>query len=234
MFREKRIRLNPKIDHAQIEAEVMELCHQHIASLSRYAASLTKQRSVIHGSMREVFQRYFFTRMGGGNVDNPRVWLARALRDCVIARLRKASMMLDLDSGSHAATFRRKEEAADDQDRAFRLALASLSERERECLQLRIEGFVFSELAHIMQIRRGTVGSLLSRALTNFREAEAMERRPHDERRNNADTYNLISQMRLALAETQYQRRIQRRIWTYVFALGLLTAAAALATVLMK
>jgi DNA-binding CsgD family transcriptional regulator len=112
--------------------------------------------------------------------------------------------------------------------------MASLSNRERECLQLRVEGYVYEELAHIMQIRKGVVGALLSRALKNFRNSEALIEQRYNRSRDATDTYSLISQLRLALAETQYRRRIQHRIWAYVFALGLLTAAAALAAVLMK
>ncbi len=234
MFRGKRIRVDAKIDNKQIETEVAELCRQHMPSLSRYAASLTKQRRIIHDAMQEAFLRYFFTRMGGGRIDNPRTWLARVLRDCIMAHLRKSNLMLDLDADSHTSILQRRFAESGDQDRAFRIALASLSERQRESLQLRVEGFVYDELAHIMRMRKGAIGSLLSRALSNFRDAEAIASEPHGSGKNVADTYNLISQMRLTLAESQYQRRIQRRIWTYVFALGLLTAAAALATALMK
>jgi hypothetical protein len=98
---------------------------------------------------------------------------------------------------------------------------------------LRVEGYVYEELAHIMQIRKGVVGALLSRALRNFRNSEALAEQPYYRSRDTTDTFSLISQLRLALAETQYRRRIQHRIWAYVFTLGLLTAAAALAAVLM-
>jgi len=234
MFRVKRLICNPNVDQEQIEAEVMELCRRHMASLSRYGASLTKQKSIIHSSIQETFLRYFFTRIGGGQVVNPRIWLARFLRDEILDRCRKSNLMIPLDKGGGRILFRQEEDSAGDQNIAFRRALASLSQRERECLQLRIEGYVCEELAQIMNIRKSAVGSLLSRALNNFRNAEAFTDQRYGSSGSAMDTYNLISQMRLALAETQYRKRIQHRIWAYVFSLGLLTAAAALAAALMK
>ncbi len=234
MSRAKRYICNPNVDQEQVEAEVMELCRQYMAPLSRYGASLTKQKSIIHKAIQETFLRYFYTRIGGGRVDNPRAWLARILRDDILDRCRKSSLMLPTDKGDSRILFRQEEAGAEDQDKAFRRALVSLSQRERECLQLRIEGYVYEELAQIMNIRTSAVGSLLSRALNNFRNAEAFSEQSYGSSGNAMDTYSLISQMRLALAETQYRKRIQHRIWAYVFSLGLLTAAAALAAALMK
>lgn len=218
----------------KIEAEVMELCRRHMAPLFRYAASLTKQKSIIHKAMQDAFLRYFFTRIGGGRVENPRAWLARVLRNDIIDRCRKSRLMLPLTESGSGLCIPQEEELIEVQDKAFRRAMASLSHRERECLQLRVEGYVYEELASIMQIRKSIVGDLLSRALRNFRNSEAIKEQRFYWSRDTTDTYNLISQLRLALAETQYRKRIQHRIWAYVFTLGLLTAAAALAAVLMK
>jgi RNA polymerase sigma factor (sigma-70 family) len=234
MPRANRTICNSDINQEQIEAEVLELCRQHMAPLTRYAASLTKQKSIIHKAMQDTFLRYFFTRMGGGRVENPRAWLARVLRNDILDRCRKSKLMLPLADTGISIRLPQEEELVESQDKAFRRAMASLSYRERECLQLRVEGYVYEELAHIMQIRKGVVGALLSRALRNFRNSEALAEQPYNRSRDTTDTFSLISQLRLALAETQYRRRIQHRIWAYVFTLGLLTAAAALAAVLMK
>jgi RNA polymerase sigma-70 factor, ECF subfamily len=225
---------NSGIDRAQIEAEVMELCSQHMATLSRYAASLTRQQTIIHNAMQETFLRYFFTRVGGGRVENPRAWLARVLRDGIMERCRRSGSMLALESVEDSRSFLSLEEAADQNNHAFRRAIASLSERERECLQLRIEGYVYDELAQIMRMKKSAVGLLLSRALKKIRDAEEIPAPRYLAPRKGVDTYNLVSHMRLAMAETQYRKRVLQRTWTYLLALGLLTAAAALATVLMK
>jgi DNA-directed RNA polymerase specialized sigma24 family protein len=46
-----------------------------------------------------------------------------------------------------------------------------LSPRERECVELRAEGFSYAEIAGIMDLRPGTVGATLARAHRKFRRA---------------------------------------------------------------
>jgi RNA polymerase sigma factor (sigma-70 family) len=48
--------------------------------------------------------------------------------------------------------------------------LSKLSTRELECVRLRAEGFDYKEISAIMNVRSGTVGGLLTRALKKFRK----------------------------------------------------------------
>jgi len=77
----------------------------------------------------------------------------------------------DLDAAAQVADERQDVEIGYQQSEAFQSALASLSRRERECLQLRLEGFGYDEIARILQIRPGTVGALLARCLKKLRKA---------------------------------------------------------------
>jgi len=49
--------------------------------------------------------------------------------------------------------------------------LDSLPERERQMLLLRYEGFSYREVAHALAINEASVGTLLARAKTAFRDA---------------------------------------------------------------
>ena len=60
-----------------------------------------------------------------------------------------------------------REEAA----AAVRRALDRLDERERQLLLLRQEGFRYQEIAELVRVAPGSVGTLLARALHRFREA---------------------------------------------------------------
>ena len=46
----------------------------------------------------------------------------------------------------------------------------ALTPREMQCVQLRAQGLTYEEIAKVMQIRRGTVGAVLTRASKKIRE----------------------------------------------------------------
>ena len=52
-----------------------------------------------------------------------------------------------------------------------RSALAQLSERDRQMLLMREEGFRYSEIAKVIDVAPGSVGTLLARALRRFAKA---------------------------------------------------------------
>jgi RNA polymerase sigma-70 factor (ECF subfamily) len=51
-------------------------------------------------------------------------------------------------------------------------AIAGLSEQQRRCLQLRMEGLRYPEIGEILGISASTVGEFLRRALTRLRKEE--------------------------------------------------------------
>lgn len=54
---------------------------------------------------------------------------------------------------------------------AVRAALAQLSDRDRQMLLMREEGFRYSEIAKVIDVAPGSVGTLLARALRRFAAA---------------------------------------------------------------
>lgn len=54
---------------------------------------------------------------------------------------------------------------------AVRAALARLSERDRRMLMLREEGLLYREIAEVVGVAAGSVGTLLARALDRFADA---------------------------------------------------------------
>ncbi len=219
------------MDQAKIEAEVIELCGQYVASLCRYAASLTKRKTIIQEAMQKAFLRYFAVKMSGKQVDNPRSWLTCALRNCIMNCIHKSRLAVASGTEDSPAELR---DTADGPNDAFEGTIVVLSAHERECLWLRNEGYMYDEIAQIMQIKENAVGSLLARALKHFRKARECTLQHRNTGVDSAETYNIIAYLRFAWAATQYRKRVHNRIWAYLFAIGLLAAAAALAAVLMK
>jgi RNA polymerase sigma-70 factor (ECF subfamily) len=157
---------------AEVENEVIELLRQHAAALSRYAVTIARDSTIVQDAIQEAFLRYFIARVGGQHVENPRAWLFRVLRNYILDCNRKSNSMraVELEKAVRVADSRQDVEAGYQQHETLRHAVSSLSPREQECMQLRLEGFGYDEIAHILKIRSGTVGALLARGLKKIRK----------------------------------------------------------------
>ncbi len=157
----------------QIEQEVNDLLHKHAGALSRYAGNVSRDKALAQDGIQETFLRYFVVRVRGQKIDNPRAWLFRVLRNYLLDCSRKSGSMpsAELKEAVQIVDLRQDVEAGYQQSETLQRALTSLSPREGECLQLRLAGFGYEEIAQILQIRSGTVGALLARALKKVRIA---------------------------------------------------------------
>jgi RNA polymerase sigma factor (sigma-70 family) len=162
----------------QIAGEVTELLRQHAAALSCYAAALTQDKAMVQDGIQEAFLRFFITRAQGQRIENPRAWLFRVLRNFLFDCSRKSHSMraVSLEQAVGLADFRQDVEEGYQHNEVFKCALASLSPREKECMQLRLEGFGYGEIAQILQIRPGTVGALLDRGFRKIRKTGLLSR----------------------------------------------------------
>ena len=160
------------IQRKQIEAEVFDLVQAHTEALSRYASTVTRDRTIVQDGIQEAFLRYFIARAGGQRIENPHSWLFRVLRNYIIDRKRKDHSLpsADLDLAGQVIDPRQDLEEGYQLDEDFRRALALLSPREKECMQLRLEGFGYEEIAGIMKIRSGSVAAFLARGFKKIRK----------------------------------------------------------------
>ncbi len=157
----------------KLEAEVLEMLNKHSSSLSRYAIAMTRDRAIAQDGIQEVFLRYFLIRADGQQIENVRAWLFRVLRNYLVDCKRKdySRASMDLEAAAQVIDVRQDLEAAYQHHENFRRALSELSPRERECMQLRLEGFGYDEIAQMLEIRSGTVSALLARALRKMRHS---------------------------------------------------------------
>lgn len=170
--------LSPYAGREKIEAEVIDLLHKHSASLSRYAIMMTRDRSIAQDGIQEVFLRYFIVRAGGQQVENIRAYLFRVLRNYLVDCRRKdySGSFIALESARQVIDLRQDLESAYQQNEHFRQVLSELAPREQECIQLRLEGFGYEEIAQMLGIRSGTVSALLARALRKLRHSSLFQR----------------------------------------------------------
>jgi RNA polymerase sigma-70 factor, ECF subfamily len=163
---------HPLAPVCQIEAEVIELFQRHAAALSRYAARIARDKTLVEDGIQEALLRYFIARTEGQQIDNPRAWLFRVLQNYILDCNRKSNLRqaANLEAAAQVADAGQNVEVGYQQDETFRDALASLSPREQACILLRLEGFAYDEMAHILGIRPGTVGALLARGTMKIRK----------------------------------------------------------------
>ena len=113
----------------------------------------------------------------GSLPDDPPAWLVTVahnlLRDDRRRTLRRALLLREQASDATGATPDPSADAellAAERVGAVRAALERLPERDRRLLLLRHEGFRYREIASVLEIAPGSVGTMLVRATAAFRQ----------------------------------------------------------------
>jgi RNA polymerase sigma-70 factor (ECF subfamily) len=157
-------------------ADLTQLFEEYYGSLVRMLYRRTGDRDRAEDLAQETFARAV-----AAPPNNPRPWLfavalnlvredgRRALRQGRRLELLRAN---DPPSQGPAEDFERNERSA-----AVRAALATLSERDREALLLKAEGFNYEEIAATLGLAKGAVGTTLARARKRLVEAYRLEGR---------------------------------------------------------
>ncbi len=150
-----------------LEGLVVALYREHAAGLMRYAMTFTPSQELAEDAVQECFLRLFVALRDGREIASPRPWLYRVLRNLMLDCLRSQSGAVVLLKGTGAGGEGRQSDAELllQCEEICDSVRGVLSPRELECLQLRLEGFGYKEIAGTLQIRVGTVGALLARAL---------------------------------------------------------------------
>ena len=157
----------------EIEKEVIALYKAHADGILHYAFLLVHQPEDARDALQEVFLRYFLERSCGGQIENPRAWLYRVLRNYLLDWLDTAARKREVPganadkfpvTGSDPETLIHRQQVAE-QIRSV------LSDRELNCLLLRAQGLSYIEIADVLNLRVGTVGTYLTRGQKKFRGA---------------------------------------------------------------
>lgn len=145
------------------------------ASLHRYLARFTGDAEVAGELAQEAFIRLYRRRP---RPDQPKAWLftvainlarnakGKASRQRRLLTLERSTHVLSDPPAPPGATCESGRTKA-----RVRHALTVLSERDRQLLLLRAEGYSYKELAVAIELNEASVGTLLSRAKAAFKEA---------------------------------------------------------------
>lgn len=156
---------------ADLQQEVADLYRQHAGELLRFAESLTRQGGAAHDAVQETFLRYFVERRYGRRIEKPRTWLYTVMRNYLQRRMGSPEEKVSAQSGNvdSLASDAGDPEALVLRAEAARNIVAGLSNRERQCLDLRLDGLGYAEIAETLGVRPGTVGALLARVHAKVR-----------------------------------------------------------------
>jgi len=154
---------------------VVELFHSHFHRLVRYLDRLSGDPELASDLAQEAFVKL---HRRGALPDHPEAWLItvamnlfRNTRSTAARRRRLlTSARVEASLGDPAPDPAQLLEGVDEAKRV-RAAIDRLTERDRQMLLLRAEGYAYRELAAAMDLNESSVGTLLARAKRAFREA---------------------------------------------------------------
>lgn len=153
-------------------------------SLFRYLHRLTGDADVAEDIAQEAFVRLLKQPLPEAEV---RPWLFTVAMNLVRDRARRAERRLRLLSTApplQTPTMRPDDQTEkNERIETVRAALDQLSERDRQLLLMREEGFKYEEIAGVIGVAPASVGTLIARALRRFVDVYRGQSAANDARR---------------------------------------------------
>jgi RNA polymerase sigma factor (sigma-70 family) len=171
---EKKSALTVEIGSHKVSFD--ELYQQYYERVLAYMRFRTGSTDAAEDLVAQVFERavsHLDDLQSPGAVG---AWLFRIARNCAADYFRRYRVMVSLDTlvdGNHPRECSPEEELVAREERMLLLTqLNRLSEREREVIGLKFVACLQNrEIARVLHMPEGTVGSLLHRALSRLRDA---------------------------------------------------------------
>ena len=160
-------------DNSALHLEVTRLFERYREPVFRYAYGVLQDAAEAEDTTQEAFLRYYREVKKGREIA-PRAWLFRVAHNLAIDRLRARSQCTTLAEERwsnlgetrsderldvHADVLRRE------QRRKLRAVTEGLSDRERHCIALRLEGLRYREIAGVLGVGISSVENYVSRAV---------------------------------------------------------------------
>lgn len=166
----------PTVEIGSHRVSFDELYQQYYERVLAYMRFRTGSTDTAEDLVAQVFERavsHLDDLQSPGAVG---AWLFRIARNCAADYFRRYRVMVSLDTlvdGNHPRECSPEEELVAREERMLLLTqLNQLSEREREVIGLKfVAGLQNREIARVLHMPEGTVGSLLHRALSRLRDA---------------------------------------------------------------
>jgi len=160
-----------------LQDEVAQLFLEAREDVYRYLLSLGLYPPQAQEGAQEVFLRLYATLKKGEKIQNPRAWIFRVAHNLGLKIRARESSLAPFDANLEsqlAAPALDPEQSLLERDRALRFhrAVERLSEQQKRCLFLRLEGLRYPEIASALGISASAVGEFLRRAIVRLRQGE--------------------------------------------------------------
>ena len=158
-----------------LQAQVAQLFEECREDVYRYLLTLGLYPPRAQEATQEVFLRLYTSLKKGEDIQNPRGWIFRVAHNHGLkVRSRQASEE-SFDPGLEArltSPSQNPEHELIDRERMLRFhhAVEGLSEQQRRCLFLRMEGMRYPEIGSALGISASGVGEFLRRAVVRLRK----------------------------------------------------------------
>ncbi len=157
-----------------VQDRVAELFEELRDDVYHYLLTLGLNPPQAQEAAQEVFLRLYVTLRRNETVENPRAWIFRVAHNygLKVRAREKALLPFDPDLEARlAASDLSPESTALERDRMVRLhrAVENLSEQQRRCLFLRMQGLRYPEIGEALGISPSTVGEFMRRAIARLR-----------------------------------------------------------------
>jgi RNA polymerase sigma-70 factor (ECF subfamily) len=170
----------PTLQDATLQDQVSRLFEEARDDVYRYLLTLGLHPPRAQEAAQEVFLRLYATLRKGEEIQNPRAWIFRVAHNLglKIRARQNSEEPYDPEIGGRFATqgFDTQQETPEseliDRERMTRFhnAVEGLSEQQRRCLFLRLEGLRYPEIGLALGISASAVGEFLRRAMVRLKK----------------------------------------------------------------
>ncbi len=167
--------VRPERAGAALQDRVARLFEEARDDVYRYLLTLGLYPPQAQEATQEVFLRLYTTLRKGEDINNPRGWIFRVAHNfgLKVRARQSAQASFDPDLEARLASAEPSpEQSLLEKERwlRFHRAVEGLSERQRRCLYLRLEGLRYPEIGAILGISASAVSEFLRRALSRLRK----------------------------------------------------------------
>jgi RNA polymerase sigma-70 factor (ECF subfamily) len=160
---------------SKLQREVAQLFEEAREDVYRYVLSLGVHPPQAQEAAQESFLRLYATLKRGDKIENPRAYVFRVAHNLGLKTRAKQSAQEAFDPELEQQIAGREpspEHVLLEKERwmRFQRAMGGLSEQQRRCLDLRLEGLRYPEIGSILGISASAVGEFLRRALVRLKK----------------------------------------------------------------
>lgn len=160
-----------------LQDRVAQLFEEARDDVFRYLLGLGLYPPHAQEATQEVFLRLYTTLKQGEEIENPRAWIFRVAHNLGLKiRAQQSSQApfdADLEARLAGPALDPEQNFLDrEQNLRFHKAVERLSEQQRRCLMLRLEGLRYPEIGSVLGISPSAVGEFLRRAISRLKKDE--------------------------------------------------------------